>query len=182
MEELWELFPIVLEGHNPLWKEWAGEEIDYLHRLLHEFSPEIHHVGSTSVAGLIAKPIVDILVELPDSADREGTKVIMESNGYILMSATDSRMSFNKGYTPQGYADRVFHIHFRRMGDSEEILFRDYLIAHPETAKEYAGLKKSLLPHYRNDRDGYTAAKTEFIKRIVAEARRVRQLALQSHV
>ncbi|MDE6458117.1 MAG: GrpB family protein, partial [Muribaculum sp.] len=94
-------------------------------------------------------------------------KNIMRANGYICMSETDKRISFNKGYTPAGYADKVFHIHFHRIGDNDEIRFRDYLIAHPEVAREYERLKISLLPKYRNDRDGYTEAKTGFVNEIV---------------
>lgn len=79
-------------------------------------------------------------------------------------------MSFNKGYTSTGYADKVFHIHFHRIGDNDEILFRDHLIAHPEVAEEYEKLKLSLLPKYRNDRDGYTEAKSEFVRRTIKQA------------
>lgn len=76
-------------------------------------------------------------------------------------------MSFNKGYTPAGYADKVFHIHFHISGDNDEIRFRDYLIAHPDVAKEYERLKLSLLPKYWHDRDGYTEAKTAFVRSVV---------------
>lgn len=86
------------------------------------------------------------------------------------MSVSDSRMSFNKGYTPAGYADKVFHIHFHRAGDNDEICFRDYLIAYPEVAKEYEILKLSLLPKYRNDRDAYTEAKSEFVRQTMKRA------------
>lgn len=88
------------------------------------------------------------------------------------MSVSDTRMSFNKGYTPEGYADKVFHIHFHRIGDNDEILFRDYLIAHPMAAKEYERLKLSLLPKYSHDRDGYTDAKSEFVRKIVGFAKK----------
>uniref|UniRef100_UPI0025AA2165 GrpB family protein n=1 Tax=Muribaculum intestinale TaxID=1796646 RepID=UPI0025AA2165 len=98
-------------------------------------------------------------------------KKLLESNGYICMSESETRISFNKGYTPAGYADRVFHVHVHRTGDDDEILFRDYLIANPESAKEYERLKHSLLPKYKNNRDGYTEAKTEFIKHIVRLAK-----------
>ena len=86
------------------------------------------------------------------------------------MSESDSRISFNKGYTPAGYADKVFHIHFHRIGDNDEILFRDFLIAHPEVAEEYEKLKLSLLPKYKNDRDGYTEAKTKFVRMAIKRA------------
>lgn len=170
LEELWELFPIVLVPHNPHWEAWADEEMASLDRLLVEYSPLIHHIGSTAIPNIHAKPIIDILVEMPPGAPWTDIKSIMEANGYICMSQTEPRLSFNKGYTPDGYAERVFHIHFHRLGDNDEILFRDYLIAHPDAATEYEALKMSLLPKFRNDRDGYTAAKSDFIHRIVGES------------
>lgn len=171
LTELWELFPIVLSSHNTSWRDWAVEEMDYLHGLLAGFSPEISHIGSTAIPGIQAKPIVDLLVETAHTVNWSMVKNLMESNGYICMSESECRMSFNKGYTPRGYAERVFHIHFHRSGDNDEIAFRDYLIAHPDEARRYEQLKLTLLPRFRNDRDGYTSAKTEFVKRIVAMAK-----------
>lgn len=73
------------------------------------------------------------------------------------------RCSFNKGYTINGFADKVFHIHLRYMDDIDEIYFRDYLILHPSIAKAYERLKLQLWPKFIHDRDGYTNAKTAFI-------------------
>ena len=171
LEELWELFPIVLSPHQPQWEVWAAEEISLLSTLLTDYSPVINHIGSTAVPEIMAKPIVDILVEVPSEADLNQIRTLLDQNGYICMSASDSRMSFNKGYTPDGYAERVFHIHLRHSGDNDEIYFRDYLRKHADAAREYEKLKRSLLPEYRNDRDGYTAAKTEFVKRITELAK-----------
>ena len=170
LAELWELFPIILTSHNPDWSEWANEEILELSELLKAHGPVINHIGSTAIPNIQAKPIIDILVELNPDADRSRIKEIMETAGYICMSVSDSRMSFNKGYTPAGYADKVFHIHFHWTGDNDEIRFRDYLTTHPEVAKEYELLKLSLLPKYKNDRDGYTEAKSEFIRQTIERA------------
>ena len=171
LEELWELFPVVLVTHRPQWREWAAEEIEGLAGLLRDYTPVIAHIGSTAIAGIQAKPIVDILVEISPDADWRHVRAVMEGSGYICMSASGARMSFNKGYTPEGYAERVFHVHIHVVGDNDEILFRDWLNAHPAVAREYEALKRSLLPCYRNDRDGYTAAKTEFVKGIVSLAK-----------
>jgi len=171
LAELWELFPIVLTAHNPLWSVWAEEEIRWLSTALSEYSPIINHIGSTAIPDIQAKPIVDILVEISPDIEWQSLKDILEHNGYICMSESEARISFNKGYTPAGYADRVFHVHVHRTGDNDEILFRDYLIANPESAKEYETLKLSLLPEYRNNRDGYTEDKTEFVKKIVGLAK-----------
>lgn len=168
LEELWKLFPITLTQHNPKWKLWAEKEIQLLSGLLADYNPTINHIGSTAIPGIMAKPIVDILVEISKDCNWHGVKELLEKAGYICMSESESRMSFNKGYTPSGYADKVFHIHIHNHGDNDEIEFRDYLIQHPTEAKEYEQKKLSLLPKFKNDRDGYTAAKSDFINSIIS--------------
>lgn len=168
LKELWELFPIVLTPHQLQWKEWAEEEIGSLTAMLADYKPVINHIGSTAIHDIWAKPIIDILVEMPSDVNFNAVRTMMETHGYICMSVSDSRMSFNKGYTPKGFAERVFHIHLRQSGDNDEIYFRDYLISHPTVAKEYEALKLSLLPKYKHNRDGYTEAKTEFVRRVMA--------------
>ncbi len=171
LEELWQLFPIALASHNPRWKDWAKAEMDSISGILAEYSPVINHIGSTAIPYILAKPIIDILVEIDPEADWQSIKAKMEAAGYICMSSSETRMSFNKGYTPQGYAERVFQIHFHALGDNDEILFRDYLNTHPSTASEYEALKSSLLPRYKHNRDGYTSAKTGFIEKVLKLAK-----------
>lgn len=89
------------------------------------------------------------------------------------MSKASDRCSYNKGYTPDGFAARVFHIHLRQAGDHDELYFRDCLRADRQAAEEYERLKLGLWKAYGNDRDGYTAAKGEFVRRHTAERRRV---------
>lgn len=172
LAELWQLFPIVLVPHDTRWSDWAREEIGLLKDILSEASPTITHIGSTAIPGIYAKPIIDILVEIPEGIDLTRIRALMETAGYICMNEQSGRMSFNKGYTPAGYADRVFHIHVHRTDDNAEIAFRDYLRTHPESAREYERLKFSLLPVYRHDRDAYTRAKTDFVAGIVHLANR----------
>ncbi len=171
-EELWRLFPVVLTPHQPQWADWAKDETELLSGLLCDYNPVISHIGSTAIPDIQAKPTIDILVEVPAGADRKHIRQSLEKAGYICMSFSDSRISFNKGYTPEGYAEKVFHIHIRNIGDNDEIAFRDYLTDHPEAAREYERLKLSLLPQYKYDRDGYTEAKSGFIAKILDSARR----------
>lgn len=161
LQELWDLFPIVLVPYNPDWKLWAEAEIKFLQSLLNEYNPLISHVGSTAIGGILSKPIIDLIVELPSGAD---IRDLMESNGYICMNESARGLSFNKGYTPNGYAEKVFHIHCRHYGDAPEVRFRDYLIANPKLAKQYEQLKLKLLAKHPKDRDAYTAAKSPFIE------------------
>lgn len=174
LEELWELFPIIISPHNPDWSLWAEEEINGLSAILSDYALNISHIGSTAIPSIMAKPIIDILVEIADGIDMEAVKSLMADHMYICMAESDNRLSFNKGYTTEGYAERVFHVHIHRAGDNDEIRFRDYLISHPDAAKEYENLKVRLLHKYRHDRDGYTAAKTPFIKRILSARKNAR--------
>ena len=170
LEELWQLFPIRLTPHNPLWAEWYKEEVQLLKKILPK-EIKYYHIGSTAVNGIMAKPIIDILIEVNSIGLLEKAADILAENGYILMSQSKNRKSLNKGYTENGFAEKVFHLHLRLNGDIDEIFFRDYLNAHPEIAKEYEKLKLSLWKEYEPDRDGYTNAKTDFVTKYTSLAK-----------
>ena len=174
LEELWQLFPIFLREHQVEWKDWYEEE---RLRLL-SFLPEhqivcLSHIGSTSVETIWAKPIVDIMLEIPKKIDMAVMRDLLLQNGYLLMSESQGRMSFNKGYTPSGFAKRVFHLHLRYAGDHDELYFRDYLQEHPAVAKDYEQLKLSLWKQYEHNRDAYTDSKTDFIKKYTEKAKKL---------
>lgn len=88
------------------------------------------------------------------------------------MSQGSDRISFNKGYTEQGFADRVFHLHLRYTGDNDELYFRDYLLEHADIARKYEEMKLKLWKKYEHNRDAYTDAKTEFVRKWTSEARK----------
>ena len=174
LKELWQLFPIVLREHQVEWKDWYEEE---RFRLL-SFLPEhqivrLSHIGSTSVDTIWGKPIVDIMLEIPIETDMAIMRDLLLQNGYLLMSESQGRMSFNKGYTPSGFAERVFHLHLRYEGDHDELYFRDYLQEHSAVAKDYEKLKLSLWKQYEHNRDAYTDSKTDFIKKYTKEAKKL---------
>lgn len=170
-EELWELFPIILSEHKICWQDWYAEEMRTITALLPEQNIKANHIGSTAIPHIWAKPIVDILIEIPENASMEDIKDVLVSSGYICMSETENRVSLNKGYTSQGFAERVFHIHLRRCGNHDELYFRDYMSDHPALAKEYEKLKLSLRKEYEHDRDAYTGAKSAFVKKYTDAAK-----------
>jgi len=164
LEELWEMFPVKLTEHKSCWADWYKEESKLLSSLL-PFGVEMHHIGSTAIDGICAKPIIDILMVVDDLSFIEKAAEILSNHNYIVMSSCGSRVSLNKGYTENGYAERVFHIHIRLNGDADEIFFRDYLNAHCDVASEYENLKLKLAEKYRYNRDAYTDAKSEFVNK-----------------
>ena len=170
LEQLWELFPIVLTEHDDRWAEYYAEEAAELKRILPE-GIVINHIGSTAVKGIWAKPIVDILVEADGNLN--DIAALLCGNGWIVMCEQPKRISLNKGYTENGFADKVFHLHLRYVGDNDEIYFRDYLNAHPEIAKQYESLKLELWKRFEHDRDGYTQAKGEFIAKHTLRAKQI---------
>ena len=163
LEELWELFPITLTEHNEKWIEWYAEEERRLAGILPPDDIRISHIGSTAIKNIWAKPIIDILVEIPASLSMETVKEILVRNGCICMSEQENRKSFNRGYTSEGFAEKVFHLHLRYRGDNDELYFRDYMNDNTSSAKQYEELKLSLWKKFEHDRDGYTSAKTDFI-------------------
>lgn len=171
LAELWALFPIVLTAPNPQWAAWYAEEARKLAEILSPHDVRIHHIGSTAIRGIWAKPIVDILAELPPTLPMPHAKEILVQNGWLCMSEQTHRISLNKGYTSEGFAERVFHLHLRACGDCDELYFRDYLNAHSDIAKQYEVLKRSLWKQFEHDRDGYTAAKIDFIAAQTANAK-----------
>lgn len=171
LEELWQLFPIILTEHKEVWSIWYQEEKEILASLLPK-NVVIHHIGSTAINGICAKPILDILIEIPSENDLLVVKDNLVSNGYICMCQDKARISLNKGYTENGFSEKVFHIHLRLHGDHDEIIFRDYLNQHPDTAKAYEKLKLGLWKKYEHDRDGYTLAKTDFVTAVVQTAKK----------
>ena len=172
LEELWTLFPIILTAHDPRWKTWYREEAEHILKCMGEIPVcRMEHIGSTAVETIWAKPIVDILLEVSDTSVLAAAAERIISAGYICMSREDIRMSFNKGYTEDGFAEKVFHLHLRCQGDHDEIYFRDWLLAHPGDAEAYEALKLSLWKTFEHDRDGYTAAKGALVAEITRKAK-----------
>lgn len=172
LDELWQLFPISLVEHDGKWKAQYEDMEKSLAELLSDYPVErISHVGSTAVAGIWAKDIVDVLVELAPGTSMEAVAKALERAGFIVMSSDGARVSLNLGYTKAGFAKKVFHVHLRHAGDNDELYFRDYLNDHPQLAREYEALKLQLWKQFEHDRDAYTNGKSDFIATITDKAK-----------
>ncbi|MBZ9623832.1 GrpB family protein [Clostridium sp. FP2] len=175
-EELGRLFPIILSEHDPMWhglylseKNTLEQTID-LNNII-----RINHYGSTSVCNLRAKPTIDILLEIQNHMETEKIISLLKGIGYNYSPQPNNpapHMMFMKGYTLSGFIGQAYHLHVRYSGDWDELYFRDYLILYPEIAEKYGELKLQLKQKYEFDREGYTNAKSNFIKNITEQARK----------
>lgn len=173
-EERWARFPILLSEHQDTWQEEYRKEQQLIRNAVgQENITRISHIGSTAVPGLIAKPTIDILLEIAPDTNVAKLITALVATGYICdkqPSRPAPHLMFMKGYTPQGFRGQAFHLHVRYPGEWDELYFRDYLQTHPETAKAYGKLKQELLVKYKHNRDAYTEAKTDFIRQVTSLA------------
>lgn len=139
----------------------------------------IEHFGSTAVPGLPAKPIVDILVEV-SSLDETKRRIVpvLEARGYEYFwrpTWGDDTPPFYAWFIKRdGEGNRTHHIHMVEPDFEhwDRLLFRDYLLEHPDVAGEYGSLKKRLSEEHPDDRVAYTQGKTDFIRRVTEKAKR----------
>lgn len=164
---------VELVPHDPKWQAMAKTEIDRLYELLPKQQVlDIQHVGSTAIPNICAKPIIDIQIAVDQlSAIKQPAINILENIDYIFWqkSPDPERLFFVKGMPPYG-KKRSHHLHIVELNSRhwrEKILFRDYLLAHPDVAHNYENLKLTLIKQYRYDREKFTEGKTAFIKQIL---------------
>jgi GrpB-like predicted nucleotidyltransferase (UPF0157 family) len=158
-----------LAEYNPEWPLIFQREADLLGQAMGDDAIEIEHIGSTSVPGLRAKPIIDLLMVMERFAPLHEYKRRLEPLGYHHHSHEDDaeRLFFWKGIP------RTFHLHIVEYATWEHqrhILFRDYLRKHPEIARWYEEVKAQLVQEFKSNRVAYTKGKTAFIKSIMARA------------
>jgi GrpB-like predicted nucleotidyltransferase (UPF0157 family) len=183
-EELGRLFPIIISEPMPYWTDvFKAEKLEIENALGLNAIKRIEHIGSTAVAHLKAKPTIDILLEIADDADTDAVIAALKNIEYHYIPKPENpppHMMLVKGYTIHGFQGQAYHVHVRYQGAWDELYFRDYLIRNPAVAREYADLKVILAEEYKNDRDGYTDKKGEFIKRITGVARKERSIGSSS--
>jgi GrpB-like predicted nucleotidyltransferase (UPF0157 family) len=174
-EELGLLFPIIIVDYDPEWhKLYILEKRNILKAVGTGHILRIEHIGSTAVPGLCAKPTIDMLIEISGVTNCDTLIKDLENIHYQHIPKPESpppHCMFAKGYSGSGITGQTYHLHLRYRGDHDELVFRDYLINNPDTAYEYSDLKRRLTEEFKNDREKYTAAKSDFICRIVAKAR-----------
>lgn len=171
----------VVVDYDPQWPMLFEEERARIQSAVGHIAAGVHHVGSTSIPGMAAKPILDIAVMLREFQDGERCIEPMESIGYTHRGLNDDIPGdrfFVKGLPPReggsgGEEVRTHILHMYPLGSplaQNHLAFRDYLIAQPELAAEYMQLKFTLADRHPDDRVSYSKGKASFIRAVLAKA------------
>jgi putative glutamine amidotransferase len=165
--------PYRLVDYDDAWPGQFAEEAELLHGLLGDLALRVDHVGSTSVPGLAAKPVIDIQVSVAAVVPRAPIVDPLVAAGYRhSIDPIETEHEFlSKGYD-DGYPWRV-HVHVCEVGSAWErrhLAFRDALRADADTAAEYAALKRRLAAEHPHDIFTYVDRKTAFIRSIEERA------------
>jgi GrpB-like predicted nucleotidyltransferase (UPF0157 family) len=161
---------IEIVAYDPTWPELFAEVGRRLRGALGQVALRIDHIGSTSVPGLAAKPIIDVQISVASFEPLEAFKRPLERLGYVYRADNTER---TKRYFREPPGRRRTHVHVRRAGSFSEqwaLLFRDYLRAHPAVAAEYEGVKRRLAAELGGDRHAYTNAKVPFLWQVIRQA------------
>ena len=157
--------------YNPKWKESFEKEKRRLQKVLGDLVISIEHVGSTSVPGVSAKPIIDIAIVVKSIKSSDKFTKLLQGLGYQYKQDDNvpGRLFFTKGSENK----RTHYIHIIELGGKEWknlILFRDYLLSHKQAVIAYNKLKNKLAEDYSSDRKSYTSGKNDLIGSIIKKA------------
>ncbi len=164
---------VIVAEYDPRWPEQFAEEAARLQQAMGDPMVAVEHVGSTSVPGLSAKPVIDILVGVRALAEGEQAVPALEALGYECRgeNGIPGRLFFRKGLVQYR---RTHHLHMVETGHEQwasMLSFRDYLRAHPDEVRRYEALKHDLARQFRDDRRAYTDGKAEFVQAVLEKAR-----------
>lgn len=169
-------------SYNPNWPEQFQVAADRLTDTLGENVISVHHIGSTSIPGMFAKPTIDILLVVKSHAVLDADQQVMKDLGYIPRG--ENGIPGRRYFFRLAGERHCFHLHSFEEGHSEiqrHLNFRDYLRVHPNEAHAYGALKLKLADRFRCDPQSYTEAKTAFIRKVDQRAAAWQRAHSQEH-
>ena len=161
--------PITLADYDPAWSALFAREADRIRAALGSTAIQVEHAGSTSVPGLAAKPIIDIVLAVPDSADEEAYVPALETAGYVLRAREPGWFEHRMFKGP----DTDINLHVFTVGASEidrMLLFRDWLRANDADREAYLRVKRDLAQRTWRHVQHYADAKSAIVAEITARA------------
>lgn len=192
IQDTFKTMKIKIENHNPNWSNDFERIKSELKSLIGFINPIIEHIGSTSIEGLSAKPIIDILIGVKDECFLEKTISPLTSKNYVYFERYNEDMPYRRFFVKykidvkelsipsiiktkncipsntNEHSQRLAHIHILLFNSEHwirHIAFRDYLRAHLDNMKQYQNLKEMLSENEWSDGNYYNKAKEEFLKR-----------------
>ena len=155
---------VEIRSYSENWIDMFMEEAEKLNVIFEHEMIAIDHIGSTSVPGLKAKPIIDIMAVVKDIHNVDKYNIEMRKIGYVPKGENGI---VQRRYFQKGGDNRTHHVHIYQIGSSEitrHLAFRDYLIAHPDEMKKYGTLKQNLAHQFPYNIDSYIEGKDAFVK------------------
>jgi GrpB-like predicted nucleotidyltransferase (UPF0157 family) len=166
--------PVIVVPYDEAWPSLFEKERALIEGAIGRWVEEIEHVGSTAVTGLAAKPVIDIMVGVKSLDDSPVMIKRLAGVGYEYVPEFERVLHFRRYFREMRDGRRTHQIHLVEKSNVEwwehHLMFRDYLRAHPKTAREYGRLKDHLAERFRSDREAYTDAKADFISKVVRRA------------
>jgi GrpB-like predicted nucleotidyltransferase (UPF0157 family) len=162
--------PVVIVDYDAQWPTIFEIVAQPIRTAVADLGARVEHVGGTAVPGLAAKPIIDIDVLVPSTADIPAAITLLRGLGYVHRG--DQGVPGREAFAGRGDGP-AHHLYVVAEGSSPAVAhlsLRDRLRRHPELVREYAALKRRLAAWYGDDRRAYTDAKTEFIARVLRSA------------
>lgn len=165
---------IQMVPYNPEWRQEFAWEAAQLTNTLGENVVAVHHIGSTAIPNIYAKPVLDLLLVVRSVEALDDKQSEIEAQGYEARGEYGiPGRRFYRRDNSQG--DRTHQIHAFEVGSPQiarHLAFRDYVIAHPDTAQAYSDLKRTLAAQHPNDIEAYMDGKDAFIQEIDRRAAR----------
>lgn len=169
----WATESVEIVEANPMWDLLAQEEIRQLRYLLQQFNiHRFEHIGSTSIPGLPAKPIIDLMAEVQSWDDMDLIANQLKPAGWNYVPPELDGREYRRFWVRVQDGKRAVHLHLMRPEElrwDRQIQFRDVLRQRPDLVEVYAALKVKLADENKDDREAYTTAKTEFILKVLDE-------------
>ena len=162
--------PIVIADYDEGWPARFAQVAQPVRDAVADLGAEVEHVGSTSVPGLAAKPVIDVDVVVRSPDDVAAAIQRLRSLGYVYQGDKGVRGREAFLWPPDAEPHHLYVVVAGSQPHRDHVRFRDYLRQHPEVANDYAALKRSLASEHRDDRLGYTDAKSEFVAGVLRAA------------
>lgn len=168
----WATDPVVIVDYDQSWALQAAQERQ---RLLNLLGPwlvdDIHHVGSTAIPGMPAKPIIDLMAGVWSLDDALAMAQVLAPHDWHFVPPELNARPWRRLFIKVAAGHRVAHLHLLDPGTrrwAEQLRFRDRLRARPALAAEYAGLKRRLAQEHAHDREAYSEGQAAFVRRVLA--------------